>query len=286
MFTKFFKISLLVIVVMTLIPKERCQAQGKGKEIIISNKVGEVIDLDERNYYGLFHFSENFQSAVIVQLSNGAYTVQMTETKDRIKQLRKWPIEQGTLDKLGKYIDDFQELTPAAVDTFFTPDEDLVIGLNKEVKSVQKQSSEENRLWQLSFRAKKNPLVTIMNKQQQQWKGELVGMEADSVFLGIELSIGRFALKCICIDEIQYIIAKKKPNFGEGFGIGFLIGAGTGFIIASAKNLVPPPAGILLGFPVGLISGIAGAAGGNQQFDLSKMTHPQKISTLKKIMEF
>jgi hypothetical protein len=89
------------------------QEAGTGKVIVISEKVGETIDLNERNHYRLFLFSQNFQSAVILQLPDSSFVAQITEEKEGIEQLQTVPIDRQTIFILRKYIDDFEKLTPS-----------------------------------------------------------------------------------------------------------------------------------------------------------------------------
>ncbi len=269
------------------------------KVIVLSEKVGETIDLEERNYYWLFLTSENFQSVVILQLPDGSYVLQITEKKEGVRQIRRImrPIERQTLDKLREYIDNFQEFTPAAVDTFFTPHETLVLGFKKELVSIQKQSVEESEPQRLSIRSKESPII-VVNCQHKQIEGRLLGLEADSVLLGNDLSLLESESKYIHIDEIQFITVKKSSKFLKGFGYGLLIGAGTGALIGLGSGDDPPRLwypgttaeekavgyGILLGLSGGLIGGVAGGiAGVDQQFDLSQMSYHEKIRMLKRL---
>ena len=60
----------------------------KDEIIIISDLVGEVIDLEERNKYGLFPYIEGFQSAILIKEPDGKYAFKVTyqdETSDEEK---------------------------------------------------------------------------------------------------------------------------------------------------------------------------------------------------------
>ena len=43
------------------------QEQESGGRVVVSEKVGEIIDVEERNYYGLFMDCENFESAIVLR---------------------------------------------------------------------------------------------------------------------------------------------------------------------------------------------------------------------------
>lgn len=111
-------VALLLITTLALSPLIEAMAQERllqetepGKVIVLSEKVGETIDLKERDYYGLFLSSKNFQSAVILQRPDSSFVVQITEENDGIKQLITQPIERKILDVLRQYIDNFENLS-------------------------------------------------------------------------------------------------------------------------------------------------------------------------------
>jgi len=82
------------------------QQEPKSDNIIIlSDKVGEIIDLEERNYYQLFLFSENFQSAVILQLPDSSLVIQITETKEGVQQQLIMQVDQKILEEFRKNIE-------------------------------------------------------------------------------------------------------------------------------------------------------------------------------------
>ncbi len=107
MFAKCPQIFCLVSAVLMLIPGEIVQAQEEGQVIVISERVGETIDREERNYYGLFLASWNFHSAVIRQLPDGSYLAEITEGQEGEKQVRTLPIDQNTLDALREHIENY-----------------------------------------------------------------------------------------------------------------------------------------------------------------------------------
>ena len=58
-------------------PVEEMFVIEEGK-VILSDKVGEEIDREERNKYSLFPNIKGFQSAVLLQSSDGNYAFEIT----------------------------------------------------------------------------------------------------------------------------------------------------------------------------------------------------------------
>ena len=102
-----------------LAQRELPQETGAGKVIVISEKVGETIDREERSRYRLFPGSLNFLSAIILQLPDSSYAAEITEEKEGIKQVRTLPIDQETLEKLREHINYYEKRLP--IDSPFPP---------------------------------------------------------------------------------------------------------------------------------------------------------------------
>jgi len=59
------------------IEEKKIDTEG-GVITVISDKVGETIDLEESNNYNLFSNVQGFQSAVLFKLPNGMYVFEIT----------------------------------------------------------------------------------------------------------------------------------------------------------------------------------------------------------------
>lgn len=257
MFTKFFKTLLLVSVALMLVPGVRSHAQEEGKVIVISPKVGEVIDLEERNRHKLFQTFSEFKSAMFLQLPDSTFAVKIVYLENGVQKSQLWKLSVQELQRNYKEPIDMSE----------------------------PQS--------LSFRAKENPLIVI-KWQNQQIEGRLLGLEADSVLLRSAQSSLESEPKRISIDEIQIIRVKKKSKFLLGFGCGLLIGGAAGAIVGStgedAGGFGPSREGMIgIGLGIGgllggTIGGVAGLLEGkDQRFDLSQKSHYEKIIIVKKL---
>jgi hypothetical protein len=106
---KIFNCVLMVGVALTLVLHEWGEANQKGQIIAISPRVGETIDREERDRYGLFQASVNFQSAVILQQPDGNYVAEITEERNGEKEIRMLSIDRRTLDQLRDFIENFKE---------------------------------------------------------------------------------------------------------------------------------------------------------------------------------
>ena len=113
MLTKFSKVLCMVAAMLMLVPGEPLLAQEKGQVVVISPKVGEIIDRDERHFYGIFPASRDFHSAVILQRPDGSYVAEITEEYRGVRKVRTLPIDSLTLDRLRNRIDTFDQLSPA-----------------------------------------------------------------------------------------------------------------------------------------------------------------------------
>ncbi len=93
----------------------------EGAEVVVvSDKVGEVIDREERDRYGLFRTMQGFERAVVLLLPDGSYALEVNEAMDDTTRVRRVRIQPWYPSRLGEYIDGFEELTPEARRRFFT----------------------------------------------------------------------------------------------------------------------------------------------------------------------
>ena len=260
MVIKSAEILLLANLTLALILGEGAYAQEGENRVVISPKVGETIDREERDYYGLFPASQNFYSAVIFQLPDGSYVAEITEEIEGTKQIRRRPMDQQTLQQLREHINLFET------------------------------STETYR------RAIKNPPLIINKGLPLQMEGRLLGLKGNSILLGEKRPSREFEPKRISLDEVHTITTMKSYAL-EGFCGGLLIGVLTGSIIGSdygAKHggsLVFSPGDYatlyaLLCAPLG---GLVGLGIGSQvpkegqRFELSDKSQQEKVRVILKL---
>lgn len=166
-------VALLLINALVLSPVLEAMAQERlpqepeaGKVVVLSEKVGEIIDLEERNYYGLFLSAKNFHTAVIPQRPDSSFVVQITEENDGIKQLRTQSIERKILDVLRQYIDNFENLSSV--------DKARLLGLEDEASRTALKNA---RIKETSEQAQK---FAKENWTKERWREEVLNDRGQS----------------------------------------------------------------------------------------------------------
>jgi hypothetical protein len=82
----------------------------EGKLVVLSDRVGEAIDLQERNQYGLFPGLEGYQSAELRLHDDGSYWFYVTQSAPECgtENLFKMPIDEHEVHRVRAHIDQFQ----------------------------------------------------------------------------------------------------------------------------------------------------------------------------------
>jgi len=96
---------MLEAVTQEQLPRGPKQEPKSDKIIILSDKVGEIIDLKERNYYMLPLGSTNFRSAIILQLPDSNIVIQITEMKEGVQQQLIKQLDHEILEAFRKNIE-------------------------------------------------------------------------------------------------------------------------------------------------------------------------------------
>jgi hypothetical protein len=79
------------------------------KVLIISEKLGETIDVEEREKYDLFPATEGFKEAVFLQLENGNIVAEVTYVIDGEEKKTRIPQSEESINSLRDYIENFDE---------------------------------------------------------------------------------------------------------------------------------------------------------------------------------
>jgi hypothetical protein len=87
-----------------------------GKEdhariVVLSDVVGEVIDVDEREKYGLFLDFPCFESAVFLQIADGSYRIRVTYEKEGKKRHQTIGQSLRDIKMLQDYVEHYDEIT-------------------------------------------------------------------------------------------------------------------------------------------------------------------------------
>ncbi len=86
-------------------------AEGE-KVIVLSEKIGDVIDREERDYFGMFQAYEGFKSAVFLELPDSSYVAEITYETDGEEKTIRWPQSAESIESLRNYIDNYEEVSP------------------------------------------------------------------------------------------------------------------------------------------------------------------------------
>jgi hypothetical protein len=79
------------------------------KVIVINEKVGEVIDKEERRRYKLFPQIENFTSAVFLKLQDGSYAAEVTYEEEGEEKKRRIPQSESAIISLSNHIEEVSQ---------------------------------------------------------------------------------------------------------------------------------------------------------------------------------
>jgi hypothetical protein len=99
---KVFVLIMVLLFPMPLIAQE-------GEIMILSKRVGEEIDVQERNYYKLWGDIKGFQSAVFLQTEEGCM-LKITYIEDEQEKILSLGISVDRFRWFGEYIDHFEEI--------------------------------------------------------------------------------------------------------------------------------------------------------------------------------
>ncbi len=112
MFKKLFFTALLFISTAFFSSGQIYAQEEEGKIIVISEKVGEVIDSEENKKYNLFPAIKGFQSGVFLRLSDGSYVFKVTNIDETTgeEKVKRIPITESIIKIYGSSIDQFKEI--------------------------------------------------------------------------------------------------------------------------------------------------------------------------------
>ena len=132
------KIILLVLLFLSFLAfslKKACTQEQEGEIIIISERVGEVIDLEEREKFNLFRFAEGFQSATLFKLPDSSYVWKITclDSITGEQPVLQFPTTKIEIDRLSQHIDHYEETQAGK---YYTQTEE-----DKKLKSEKQQNT-------------------------------------------------------------------------------------------------------------------------------------------------
>jgi len=112
MFRKYSFFQTLIIYVVLFSFGQISAQEEKGEIIIISERVGEEIDIEEKEKYKLFQKIKGFQSAVYIKLPDNRYFLKITYLDENTGEIKERLIQQSevSIKIRGNYIDRLEEI--------------------------------------------------------------------------------------------------------------------------------------------------------------------------------
>lgn len=101
---KYFFTPFLFLVIAILTPYSIAIAEDSEKVIVVSDKVGEIIDAQERAKYGLWPEIKGFKSAIFFQLSDGSYVAEVIYEENGEEKKVRTPQSEMAIKSLKTYI--------------------------------------------------------------------------------------------------------------------------------------------------------------------------------------
>ncbi len=221
---KFFKTFLLLSVILLFVFVELSHSQEEGKVVIISEKVGEVIDRQERDTYRLFQSFIDFHSATFYMLPDTTYEIHITYIE---KGAQKTQIMRISKPEINNYIN--------AIDYF-----------DSELDVIREQ------YW--------SPTIQIETTNGHRFIGNLLSVTADSIVL-INVETQRLIHQeatllttKVSINDISGLSLPRKSTFFRSVAWGLVPGA----ILFIIGGLARDDLSVLLSGAFGLIGASIG----------------------------
>ncbi|MBN1350705.1 hypothetical protein JXJ21_14910 [candidate division KSB1 bacterium] len=123
MHQKYF-LSIASLICLFILSHQQLHAQEEeGEIIIISERVGEEIDRDERARFNLFQEIDGFQSAVYIKLPDNRYFLKITYLDEKTGKQKISHLQQSetSIKNRRKYLDHFEENQASTIDAELTP---------------------------------------------------------------------------------------------------------------------------------------------------------------------
>lgn len=172
------------------------------KEIIISTRVGNIIDQEEREKFELFKDVDSFQSAQIYRMSDGGVQIQITYVNPVTgnEEIQKQYLTNNEILQLQEFIDHYEEIKRGEYTYQYQP---------KSVKAVPNFEIQDS-------------LVTVEINDGSNFKGSIVKQDESKIYFktinGIEATIPKSIIKKIKPLEgkiVEGTYLRLDPNYSR-----------------------------------------------------------------------
>ncbi|MDE3059022.1 MAG: hypothetical protein KGJ59_13810 [Bacteroidota bacterium] len=239
-------------------------AQENALPYVFSNRVGKIIDRNEREYFCLFPYIDNFVSAKSFALADSVVELVFTRHTDKGNQDTTFIITRKQAENIGYFITNFETILRDI------SEKNAPLNLRDDFVNVPHVFALAN----LNTHGAKT-IVTIHGGEQD--TGTLLCVTDTSLVLWQSTKPYNWRLlhrsiKAVKSSEIEEIVFVHEGHFWSGVGYGALIGGGAGALIGFASGDDPPDQwfsftagekaealGIFLGASSAIVGGIVGA---------------------------
>ena len=135
-------LKLLFISLLCLTPMWLYSQEDEGEVFILSERVGDVIDLEERNFFILFQGIKGFKSAVVFKKSDNSYVIKVTYINQNTGEeiVRKISESDSQIKNICEYIDHFN-ISESEIQKSILLAEEYISGQSATIPSDQKKLS-------------------------------------------------------------------------------------------------------------------------------------------------
>lgn len=280
------KVLLMILLGLGILSRpNRLQAQDGDKDVILSPRVGAVIDAKERERFQLFEGIPGFASAIIHQTAKGTYyaDILLTSSDGSERHMTLWYSEtegESYLSKLAERIDHFEDLAAGRYQIGEKPvrlrvGRLRIVAGREELIPASAPICVDEMISELDL----NTPITLILKDSSKVSGRLGFIDTEQSLITIErddqVRVASSKYSLAEISGIEYTEKKLRwwPMVG-GLLLGAAAGGLAGVLIASANDrsstvfneyLRPELEGLGVGAVVGGGVGlIAGTIIGNQ----------------------
>ncbi|UCG31033.1 MAG: hypothetical protein JSV53_03935 [candidate division WOR-3 bacterium] len=103
-------VSVVILAVLVLncaptLPQMEYPIIKRERPIVVSERVGDVVDAEEREQFGLFPAIEGFQEARFYHFKEGGYALEITTAEEKLMSVNSWP---SAVRLMKDYIDNYE----------------------------------------------------------------------------------------------------------------------------------------------------------------------------------
>jgi hypothetical protein len=169
MYQKIILSVLLLLSTLFIFSKISYAQEQEGEIIIISERVGEVIDLEERTKFDLFGFVKGFQSARLFKLYEGScvWKISLLDSTAGELVIRENSPTEPEINRLREYIDNFEQIQAGKYQIQFEQEDSLQIENQPSIR-IQSKPFRERRTFPITefgvnYRLTSSPTIKETN---------------------------------------------------------------------------------------------------------------------------